>query len=63
METIVLEKKKNSDNPSPTGDPFFENSDDRAEVEARVKAHKAGKAKTAVSLHSAEEIKNFINNL
>lgn len=52
-----------SDNPSPTSDPFFENPANRAEVEARVKAHKAGKTKTAVTLHSAEEIKNFMNNL
>ncbi|EGF54195.1 conserved domain protein [Bacteroides clarus YIT 12056] len=52
-----------SENPSPTSDPFFEDPDNRAEIEKRVKAHKAGEAKGAVTLRSTEEIEKFMNNL
>lgn len=52
-----------STNPSPSADPFFEDPDNRAEIEVRVKEHKAGKAKTAITLKSAEDIKNFMNSL
>lgn len=52
-----------SANPSPSADPFFEDPDNLAEIEVRVKEHKAGKAKTAITLESAEDIKNFMNSL
>lgn len=52
-----------STNPSPSADPFFEDPDNLAEIEVRVKEHKAGKAKTAITLESAEDIKNFMNSL
>lgn len=50
-------------NPSPSGDPYFEDAANLAEVEERVKAHKEGKVNATVVLSSAEEIKSFINNL
>ena len=54
---VVLE------NTSPSGDSFFEDTENMAEISARVKAHKAGKTKSAIKLKSAEEIKSFIDNL
>ncbi len=51
------------ENPSPSGDSFFEDAENMAEISARVKAHKAGKTKSAIKLKSAEEIKSFIDNL
>ena len=51
------------ENPSPSGDSFFEDVENMAEISARVKAHKAGKTKSAIKLKSAEEIKSFIDNL
>lgn len=51
------------ENPSPSGDSFFEDTENMAEISARVKAHKAGKTKSAIKLKSAEEIKSFIDNL
>ncbi|WP_455591676.1 hypothetical protein [Bacteroides sp.] len=50
-------------NPSPSGDPYFANPANIAEVKERVKAHKEGKAKATVVLQSAEDITNFINSL
>lgn len=50
-------------NPSPSGDPYFADSSNLTEVKKRVKAHKEGKVKTTVTLRSAEDITNFINNL
>lgn len=51
------------ENPSPSGDSFFEDAENMAEISARVKAHKAGKTKSAIKLKSSEEIKSFIDNL
>ena len=48
---------------NPSGDSFFEDAENMAEISARVKAHKAGKTKSAIKLKSAEEIKSFIDNL
>lgn len=50
-------------NPSPSGDPYFAEPANLAEVEERVKAHKDQKTKATVVLRSAEDISNFINNL
>lgn len=50
-------------NPSPSGDSYFTDPANLAEVEERVKAHKEGRVKATVVLRSAEEITNFINNL
>lgn len=68
IENILISKADNisievTSNPSPSGDPWFDNPENLAEVEKRIKAHKNGKADTTVVLHSAEDIKNFINNL
>lgn len=52
-----------STNPSPSGDPYFADPSNLAELEERVKAHKEGKAKPTVVLRSVEEITNFINSL
>lgn len=52
-----------STNPSPSRDPYFDNADNLTEIEERVKAHKKGKAKSTVTLKTAEDIKNFINNI
>ena len=51
------------ENPSPSGDSFFEDAENMAEISAREKAHKAGKTKSAIKRKSAEEIKSFIDNL
>lgn len=50
-------------NPSPSGDPYFADPANLAEVEERAKMHKEGTVKATVVLRSAEEITNFINNL
>lgn len=50
-------------NPSPSGDPYFADPSNLAEVEERVKGHREGKVKTTVVLQSAKDITNFINNL
>ena len=68
IENILISKADNisievTSNPSPSGDPWFDNPENLAEVEKRIKARKNGKADTTVVLHSAEDIKNFINNL
>ena len=65
----ILETKANSlsvevsTNPSPSGDPWFDDPENMAEVEKRVKAHKEGKVKSTVVLQSTEDITNFINSL
>ena len=65
----ILETKANSlsvevsSNPSPSGDPWFDDPENMAEVEKRVKAYKEGKVKTTVVLQSTEDITNFINSL
>lgn len=50
-------------NPSPSGDTYFTNPANFAEVEERVREYKEGKTKATVTLHSAEDITNFINSL
>ena len=65
----ILETKANSlsvevsTNPSPSGDPWFDDPENMAEVEKRVKAHKEGKVKSTVVLQYTEDITNFINSL
>lgn len=49
-------------NPSPSGDPYFADPANLAEVEERVKEYKEGKVTATVVLRTAEEITNFINN-
>lgn len=51
------------ENPSPSGDPWFNNPANVAEIEARLKERKEGKTKVAVTLNTPEEIRNYINNL
>lgn len=67
IENLLVSKadtlKIEISNPSPSGDPYFAEPVNLAEIEERVKAHKEGKAKTTVVLRSAEEITNFMNNL
>lgn len=50
-------------NPSPSGDPFFADPANLTEIEKRAKSHKEGKSQATVVLRSAEDIKNFINEL
>lgn len=50
-------------NPSPSGDPYFTEPANLTEIEKRVKAHKEGKTQATVVLRSAEDIRNFINDL
>ena len=52
-----------STNPSPSNDPYFDDLDNLAEINARVEEYKAGKTKSTVTLRTAEDIKNFINDL
>ena len=58
-ETLKIEIS----NPSPSSDEYFTNSDNLAEIEKRVKAYKESKDEDKITLRSAEEITNFINNL
>ena len=63
----ILETKANSlsvevsTNPSPSGDPWFDDPENMAEVEKRVKAHKEGKVKSTVVLQSTEDILSLIH--
>lgn len=50
-------------NPSPSGDAYFAAPENLAEVEKRAKAYREGKGRMAVTLRSAEDITNFINNI
>lgn len=58
-ETLKIEIS----NPSPSGDEYFTDSDNLAEIEKRAKTYKESKGKDKITLRSAEEITNFINNL
>ena len=58
-ETLKIEIS----NPSPSSDEYFTDSDNLAEIEKRVKAYKESKDEDKITLRSAEEITNFINNL
>ena len=58
-ETLKIEIS----NPSPSNDEYFTDSDNLAEIEKRVKAYKGSKDEDKITLRSAEEITNFINNL
>ena len=50
-------------NPSPSGDVYFDNKENLAEIEKRVNDYKNGDSKSTVVLTLAEDITNFINNL
>lgn len=67
IENILILKadtlKIEVSNPSPSGDPYFADPSNLAEVEERVKAHKEGKVKSTVVLQSVDDIKNFVNSL
>lgn len=67
IENILILKadtlKIEVSNPSPSGDPYFADPSNLAEVEERVKAHKEGKVKATVVLQSVDDIKNFVNSL
>ncbi len=67
IESLLVSKaetlKIEITNPSPSGDPYFADPANLAEVEERVKEYKEGKVTATVVLRTAEEITNFINNL
>lgn len=50
-------------NPSSSGDAYFADPENLAEVEKRAKAYREGKGRMTVTLRSAEDITNFINNI
>ena len=50
-------------NPSPSGDSYFVNPANLAEIEQRVKVHREGKSQATVILRTAEDITNFINSI
>ena len=50
-------------NPSPSGDPYFVNPANLAEIEQRVKVHREGKSRATVILRTAEDITSFINSI
>ena len=52
-----------SPNPSPSGDPYFANPANLAEIEQRAKEHREGKSRATVILRTAEEITSFINSI
>ncbi len=67
IENLLVSKantlKIEVSNPSPSGDPYFADPANLAEIEERVKAHKEGRVESTVVLQSAEDITNFINSL
>lgn len=68
IESLLVAKANSlrvevSTSPSPSGDPWFDDPTNLAEVEERVKEHKEGKVKATAVLQSPEDIKNFINSL
>ncbi|WP_339791194.1 hypothetical protein [Tissierella sp.] len=67
IENLLVSKadtlKIEVSSPSPSGDPYFADPSNLAEVEERVKAHKEGKVKATVVLRSVDDITNFINSL
>lgn len=67
IESLLVSKaetlKIEITNPSPSGDPYFADPANLAEVEERIKEYKEGKVTATVVLRTAEEITNFINNL
>lgn len=52
-----------SSNPSPSGDEYFTDSNNLNEIESRMKAYKENKSENEIILHSAEDIRHFINKL
>jgi hypothetical protein len=68
IENILVSKAKTlnitvSENPSPSGDTWFDSPENREEVERRLKKYQEGKTKTAAILGNREDIKNFMNSL
>jgi hypothetical protein len=54
---------KRPDNPSPSGDPWFDDPKNLALVDERVLAMKEGKSKTVAVLKTKQEVHDFIANL
>jgi hypothetical protein len=50
-------------NPSPSGDPWFDDPENMAEVEKRLEELKNGKAEFSLELRTSEDIKNFFKSL
>lgn len=68
IERLLIEKAENLKievltNPSPSGDEWFDDPKNLAEIESRIQAYKEGKTEVTVTLRSTEEIKDFISNL
>lgn len=67
IENLLITKadslKIEVSNPSPSGDDYFADPANLAEVQKRAGAYKDGKAETKVVLQSAEDITRFIDNL
>lgn len=67
IENILISKADSLEievtNPSPSKDPFFDNSDNLTEIQERVNDLRKGNAKTTVVLRTAEDITNFLNDL
>ncbi len=67
IENVLISKADTLEievtNPSPSNDPFFDNSANLTEIQERVNDLRKGKAKTTVVLRTAEDITNFLNEL
>lgn len=50
-------------NPSPSGDLYFEDAGNRAELRERVEHYQKGESKDRVVLHSSEDIAEFFDKL
>lgn len=62
---IFFELRKLSqsqDNPSPSGDPWFDNPQNRMMVQERMEEYKAGKGK-GTTFTSDEDIQSFLDNI
>ena len=68
IENLLIAKANDAlqieiSNPSPSGDPYFANPANLAEIEQRAKDHREGKSRATVILRTAEDITNFINSI
>ncbi|MFA6403724.1 MAG: hypothetical protein WCX31_19165 [Salinivirgaceae bacterium] len=61
IELVVSESV--STNPSPSGDPYYDDPENIAELKRRIEDLESGKSKIVATLNSKDEIKKFIERL
>lgn len=68
LEVVASERPASAkcrpyDNPSPSGDLYFEDAGNRAELRERVEYYQKGESKDRVVLHAADDIAEFFDKL